>query len=117
MTAVHRELATFCRARGLPVPSRSTVYNAIGRAAPPAYHKKELPPAVGRTLHNTGSGPIPGHQVVFAAFNYGDPRALCFAAGLPWLCLQRAAQLPGWRPKSYALLKAVATYRGLHVEP
>jgi hypothetical protein len=115
MTDVHRELVGFCRARGLAAPSRSTVYNAIDRVAPPKYAARDLPPQVQRTLHNVDGGVVPGHQVVFAAFNYGDTAAICFAAGMPWLCLHRALQMRGWRPKSRALLRAVAAYRGLRV--
>ena len=56
---------------------------------------------------------VGGDHIAFYAFNYGSPRALSFAAGLPWLCLVRAAGRRGWRPKSRALLRAVMKYRGL----
>ncbi len=56
---------------------------------------------------------VPGPQVVFYAFNYGSAGAVSFASGLPPLCLERAASLRGWRPKSRALLRAVMSYRGL----
>ena len=117
MTAVHRELASFCRRNGLRVPSRSTIYNALERIAPPSFHKDALPEFVRRTLHNVGGGPIPGDRIAFAAFNYGDTRALSWAAGLPWLCLHRADGLGGWRPKSHALLRAVLFARGIRAEP
>ncbi len=83
----------------------------MDRAEPPLYALDELPEAVRRCLHNVGRGPIPGHQVAFAAFNYGEPRALSFAAGMPWSCLHRAARMSGFRPKSLALLRAVVAYR------
>lgn len=117
MTHVHREIAALCGRLGIAVPSRSTLYNAIERATPPAFHRDELPEHVRRTLHNVAPGPIPGHQIVFAAFNYGDTRALSWAAGMPWLCLHHAYRTSGWRPKSRALLRAVMSIRGIHVEP
>ncbi len=117
MTDVHRALTAFCRTRGLRAPSRSTLYNAIDRIEPPSFDVDALPEAVLRTLHNVARGRVPGHQVAFAAFNYGDTRALSFAAGLPWLCLRRAARLRGWRPKSRALLVAIASCRGIDVDP
>ena len=116
MTDVHRVLTAFCRARRLRAPSRSTLYNAIDRVDPPTFDVDALPEAVRRTLHNVARGRVPGQQVVFAAFNYGDTRALSFAAGLPWLCLRRAARLGGWRPKSRSLLRAVAICRGIDVD-
>lgn len=116
MSDVHRALAAFCRARGLRAPSRSTVYNATDRVEPPSLEFDALPEAVRRTLHNVAPGEVPGHQVAFAAFNYGDTRALSFAAGLPWLCLRRAARLGGWRSKSRSLLRAIASCRGIDVD-
>lgn len=110
---VHRELDRFCRRRRLTTPSRSTLYNVLQRVTPPSFDKSQLPGAVRRTLHNVDAGPIPGHQVAFAAFNYGDTKALSFAAGLPWLCLYQSARLRGWRPQSFALLQAILAYRGI----
>ena len=109
--AVWRELGAFCRRRGLRSPSRATVYNAMDRVAPPRFALDDLPDAVRRCLHNVGSGPVPGQQIVFAAFNYGDTRALTFASGMPWSCLHRAAQMPGFRAKSASLLRAAIAYR------
>ncbi len=54
---------------------------------------------------------------VVHAFNYGDTRALSFAAGMPWACLARAADKSGWRPKSLALLGAVMSCRGTPAGP
>lgn len=110
---VHRELARFCRAARLPVPARATVYNALARVVPPSLSRAGLPESVRTALHNVGGREVPGHQVVFAALNYGDTRALSYAAGLPWSCLRGAARLRGWRPKSLALLRAVMSYRGI----
>jgi hypothetical protein len=110
---VWREIDAYCRQRGLRSPSRATVYNAMARVEPPRYQAAELPEAVRRCLHNVESGSVPGHQVAFAAFNYGDARALSFAAGMPWSCLHRAARMPGFRPKSLGLLRAIISYRGI----
>lgn len=111
-TAVWRDLRSFCLTKHLDAPSRATVYNAIARAAPPSFDFAALPPAVQRCLHNVDPNePIPGHQVVQAAFNAGDVRALSFAAGLPWLCLYRASTLRGFRTKSLSLLRAVMAFR------
>jgi hypothetical protein len=112
-TRVRKKLAEYCRRRRLPVPSRATVYNALLRVAVPSYRRDALPNDVNRTLHNVGGNEVPGDQVVFAAFNYGDTRALSYAAALPWPCLLRASRLRGWRPKSAALLRAVMMYRGI----
>lgn len=113
ITEVHAALGRFCEERGLKAPSRATVYNAIDRAEAPSYSWDELPEEVRSLLHNVAPGRIPGPQVAFAAFNYGESRALSFAAGLPWLCLHHAARVPGFRPKSLALLEAVLARRGI----
>ncbi|HTM46799.1 MAG TPA: hypothetical protein VL137_17710 [Polyangiaceae bacterium] len=121
-----RELECFCRQQGLRVPARSTIYNAVARAPIPRYRWSELPTAVTAALYNltaTASGAqlqgepsrtdIPGDQIVFYALNYGTSRAVSYAARLPWLCLQRASEKSGWRPKSRSLLSAIMAYRGL----
>ncbi len=110
-SAVSRELAEFCRRIRVAPPSRGSVYNALTRIVPPSYARDTLPEAVQRTLHNVGGEEVPGSQIVFAAFNYGDTSAISYAAGLPWSCLYVASRLRGWRPKSRALLRAVTTYR------
>ena len=107
------ELGAFCRRRGLEMPSRATVYNAVNRVPVPTYDYDELPRSVQQTLHNVARGRIPGQQVVFAAFNFGDVRAMSFASSLPWICLHRASMIPGYRPKSFALLAAVMAHRGI----
>lgn len=110
---VWRTLDAWCRRLRLRSPSRATVYNVIARVEPPLFAKEELPESVRRCLHNVGTGLVPGQQVAFAAFNYGDTRALSFAAGMAWPCLYRAARMPGYRPKSLGLLLAVMAYRGI----
>ena len=124
ITAVAKELDEYCRRQRIPSPSRASVYNAVARAPAPSVRVAELPAEVQRSLYNlrieASRAPdaaddrnLPGDQVVFYAFNYGSPRAISYAAGLPWLCLVRATRRPGWRPKSHALLRAVMAYRGV----
>lgn len=113
ITAVHEALGKRCRGLRIRPPSRATIYNALDRVEPPLYDAGELPPSVQACLHNVGKRNIPGAQVVFAAMNYGEPRALSFAAGMPWPCLRRASMLPGFRPKSLALLRAILVHRGI----
>jgi hypothetical protein len=121
MTEVARTLEAFAERRGLRAPSRATIYNALERAPVPHVPFRDLPSDVREALYNLvpaepGSSPpreVPGDHVVYYAFNYGTPRAIAFAAGLPWLCLWRALHRGGFRPKSRALLEAVARFRGL----
>jgi hypothetical protein len=86
----------------------------MARANGHRYCVASLPPSVRRALYNLhGTTEVPGHQLVFYAFNYGDLRAAMYAASLPWLDLYLADRLPGWRPKSHALLRAVMHHRGI----
>ncbi len=74
---------------------------------------QRLPANVQAALYNLdASATVPGRQLVFHVFTYGDTRALGFAATLPWLDLYQAARMRGWRRKSLALLRAVITRRG-----
>lgn len=120
LASVHARLEAFCQQRGFALPARTSIYNAIDRVDVPSFSWDELPPAVRDALYNqrrdesratSGALEIPGDQVVFYAFNYGSPRAMSFASGLDWLCLERASRRRGWRPKSRALLEAVLRYR------
>jgi len=73
-----------------------------------------LPSSVQAALYNLElSAPVPGRQLAFALFHYGDLAALSFAAGLPWLSLYQAARLPAWRPRTRGLLEAVLRVRGI----
>jgi hypothetical protein len=56
---------------------------------------------------------VPGDQAAFSAFNYGTTAALSYAAGMPWVCVRRAALRSGWRPRSFALLQAILHTRGI----
>gem|GEM_PF-1325986 len=118
MAWVHRQLSAFSTKLGCAAPSRASLYNAIARVPVPTLPVSSLPAAVQLSLYNLapearGDGAvIPGDQIVFYAFNYGAPGAISFASGLPWVCLRRARERRGWRPKSRALLEAVIAYRG-----
>jgi len=104
---LQRELRALCGRIGVRMPSRATIYNAIARCPPPRYLGRELPESVRCALYNVDlDREIDGSQVAFYAFNHGDLRAACWAAGMPWLALSHAARLPGWRPKSRGLLSA-----------
>ena len=107
-------VARFSEERGFSCPSKATLYQYLARAPLPAFEFGSLPLSVRRSLYNLSDGSsVPLHQVVFAAFNYGDIGAISFAAGLPWLALYQADRIRGWRPKSHALLRAVMKGRGL----
>lgn len=106
--------AVFCKARGLRVPSRTTIYGLIDALELPRVSMADLPPAAQRALYNLEpQSAVPGSQVAFACFNYGGLEAMCYAAGLPWLFLYRASKMRGWRPKSRNLL--VAAMRARHI--
>ena len=108
---VQRELVALCRRLGISSPS---IYNAIERCPAPRYVAGELPEAVRTVLHNVDrDGEIPGAQVAFAAFNYGDPGVVSWASGMPWLALHHAARMRGWRPRSLGLLRAAMHHRRL----
>lgn len=103
-----------CRKNGLAPPSRATVYKLLDTLPTQSYRMSELPAAVRSALYNLGpEGVVPGHQVAFYCFNYGDLGAMSFAAGLPWLALHQALRLPGYRAKSRGLLEAVARVRAI----
>lgn len=114
MSEVLRRIAERCRDEGLASPSRATVYKLLGSLPTSTYRLAELPPAVRRALYNLGpESEVPGHQLAFYCFNYGELGAVSFAAGLPWLALYQARRLPGYRAKSRGLLEAVARVRGI----
>jgi hypothetical protein len=114
MTEVQARLRRFCERRRLKPPSRATVYGFLSRCPPHRYVIAELPGYVRDALYNLGpDGPVPGHQLAFYAFQYGDMRAACFAAGLPWLDLWQANRMRGWRSRSHGLLRAVRRKRGI----
>ena len=107
-------IAERCHNEGRRSPSRATVYKLLGRLPTPKYRLSELPAAVREALYNLGpDSEVPGHQLAFYCFNYGDLQAISFAAGLPWLALYQAQRLSGHRAKSRGLLDAVALVRGL----
>ena len=106
--------ASRARTAGVRAPSRASIYNFIKRCPPHRYAIASLPEAVQAALYNLDArGQVPGHQLAFYAFQHGDTRARCFAAGLPWIDLSLADGMRGWRERSHALLRAVLRYRGL----
>jgi hypothetical protein len=107
-------VARFSEEHGFSRPSKATLYHYLAIAPLSVFEFGSLPLSVRRSLYNLSDGSrVPAHQVVFAAFNYGDIGAISFAAGLPWLALYQADRMRGWRPKSHALLRAVMKGRGL----
>ncbi len=112
MTAALAEVARTCRRRRVAPPSRATVYKLLGVLPTPRYRIADLPASVRAALYNLDpEGEVPGHQLAFFCFNYGDVAAASFASGLPWLALHQALRLPGWRPRSRGLAEAVARAR------
>lgn len=95
-------------------PSRATVYHLLPALPGPAYSFAELPEAARAALYNLAAPcEVPGRQVAFCCFNYGDLRAASFAAGMPWLAIWQALRVPGWRERSRGLAKAAALVRGI----
>lgn len=109
---VQGAIQAFCRHSHLRAPSRTTLYRFVLQCPPRQYDIAGLPQSVRDALHNLDhGGSVPGHQLVFYAFNYGDPRAVSFAAELPWLELYQADRMRGWRPKSHGLFRTVMRAR------
>ncbi len=114
MRAIRADLLAFCREAGYRVPARATLYSFMAKAPTRLYSSARLPVAAQAALYNLDSkARVPGHQLAFYCFNYGDLAALCFAAGLPWLSLYQAARMRGFRGKSRGLLEAVLRARGI----
>lgn len=114
MREMLRDIEDRCTSRGLAPPSRATVYRLMASLACPTYRVGDLPGPVRRALYNLGPGSeVPGHQVAFYCFNYGEIAAVSFASGLPWLALYQALRLPGYRKKSRGLIEAAAAARGI----
>ena len=108
------EIERRCRRARVRPPSRATVYKLLDTLPTRSYRFRDLPPAVQDALYNLGPGSeVPGHQVAFYGFNYGDLAAVSFVSGLPWLALRQALKLPGWRARSRGLAEAVARTRGI----
>lgn len=112
MTRVQRRLAELALEHGLRAPSRATLYNAVAGMEGHHYEIGRLPSQVAAALYNLGQeGSVPGHQLAFYCFNYGSLAAASYASGLPWLDLQQASRLRGWRPRSRGLLEAALRVR------
>jgi hypothetical protein len=112
VTAAMKLVARDCRRWGLRPPSRATIYN-FAACVPTAVHQvADLPAHVRRALYNLDAASlVPEAQIVFYCFNYGDLRAVSFAAGRSWLALYQAGRTRGWRPKSRGLFQAVLRAR------
>ncbi len=112
ISEMRERLARRCRSAEIRPPARATVYKLIDSLPTPRYRVNELPASVQSALYNFEPGSeVPGHQLAFYCFNYGDLRAMSFAAGLPWLAIHQALRLPGYRPKCRGLIEAVARTR------
>ncbi len=112
MRDMMKTLRERCEALGVRPPARATIYEAMARTPTKLHRIDELPASVREALYNLdGTSQVPGHQLAFYCFNYGDLAAVSFAAGLPWLALYQAARLPGWRARSRGLLDAVLRAR------
>ena len=106
------DLSVRCSTMQREAPSRATVYKLLESIPCPTRRKVDLPEAVQSALYNlTPESDVPLHQIAFYCFNYGDLRAVSFAAGLPWLALYQARRMRGHRPKSRGLLEAVMRVR------
>ncbi len=113
MTEVKRRLQQRAKILRVRAPSRASIYNFLPRCPPHRYAIAELPEWVRAALYNLTTGTVPGHQLVFYAFQYGDSRAMCFAASLPWIDLYLADRMRGWRARSHGLLRAAMKYRAI----
>ena len=114
MAEILAQVSERCRREGVTPPSRATAYKLLKSLPTPTYRVSKLPPRVRHALYNLGSeSDVPAHQLAFYCFNYGDLAAVSFAAGLPWLAIHQALQLPGYRAKSRGLVEAVARTRGI----
>ncbi|MBW2264329.1 MAG: hypothetical protein JRG91_20370 [Deltaproteobacteria bacterium] len=114
MARLLADLEKLCRKRRLAPPSRATVYKLMKNLPGPVYLMEDLPDSVRSAVYNLGPGSrVPGHQVAFYCFNYGDTRALSFAAGMPWLAIYQALRMEGYHEKSRGLVEAAALARGI----
>jgi hypothetical protein len=112
MQHVREQIEVLCQRLGLRPPSRAAIYATLRVLPVPRYRLSNLPVSVQQALYNFGGdSEIPAHQITFYCLNYGDERALCFAAGLPWLALHQARYVRGWRAKSRGLLDAIEVVR------
>ena len=112
--SISSDLKAFCDENGHVCPSRATIYKYMARASCASHAAADLPPSARNALYNLWGGvQVPGAQLAFYCFNYGDLTATHFAAGLPWLSLYQAARMRGWRPRCRGLLGAVLAARGV----
>jgi hypothetical protein len=85
MAAALEEIAARCRRQRVKPPSRATVHNLLDTLPTRVYRVSDLPRPVREALYNLDADAgVPGHQLAFYAFNYGDLAAVSFASGLAW---------------------------------
>src|SRR5438105_1801087 len=73
MTKVLRTLGRFCAQHRHRPPSRATLYHFQARHLFHFYSASDLPLAARSALYNLDDGArVPGHQLVFYCFHYGD---------------------------------------------
>jgi len=112
MKSILQKLSEYCTRHYIKCPSRATVYKFMARTQGHEYEISSLPEYVQAALYNLSpDSRVPGHQLAFYCFNYGNLQALSFASGLPWLDLYQAARMRGFRPASRGLLDAVMRTR------
>ncbi len=108
------ELTEYCNKKRAKPPARATLYQFMAKTSTGNYQPMSLPMAVQDALYNLDLNvPVPGHQLAFYCFNYGNLAAISFASVLPWLPLYQAAKMRGYREKSRGLLEAVLRVRGI----
>ncbi len=114
MQDLEQALGLRCKPLHVHAPSRATLYNYLARCPSHVYSVPDLPKHVQDALYNLDlAGKIPGPQLAFYAFQYGDTNAASYAAGLPWLDLYQADRMRGWRSRSRGLLSAVMRQRNI----
>jgi len=112
MKSVLKKLSDHCARRSIARPSRATVYKFMARTKGHESELSSLRAYMQAAMYNlTTDSRVPGHQLAFYCFNYGNLKALSFASGLPWLDLYQAARMRGFRPASRGLLDAVMRTR------
>ena len=108
------DMRAYCASAGLRCPSRATLYAAMARCPGHRYATAALPVDVRACLYNLPDVPeVPGRQLAFYCFNYGNLAAIGYASSLPWIDLYQAERMRGWRERSRGLLLAAMVARGL----
>jgi hypothetical protein len=86
-----KDVTKRCRKRGLQAPSRATVYKLMSRLPARTYRVGDLPAVVQKSLYNLRpESEVPGHQLAFCCFNYGQLR------GRPSLAVPLPGRQDAW---------------------